>query len=96
MGLLGLAAVAAAGQTPAGAGAAGSGTATAVSRTAKAVTFRRTGSAVKIPLAGTELMSGAMGEAKIENKGSRVEIEAKFDSMDDATKFGLEYLTYVL
>ena len=69
---------------------------TAVSRTAKAVTYRRTGNAVKVPFSGTDLMSGATGEAKVENKGSRVEIEAKFTGMEDATKFGLEYLTYVL
>ncbi len=41
-------------------------------------------------------MRQAGGEAKVENKGTRVEIEAKFEGLEDATKFGLEYLTYVL
>src|SRR5467141_607613 len=45
---------------------------------------------------GTELMQVASGEAKVQNKGNRIEIEAKFMGLDDATKFGLEYLTYVL
>lgn len=93
MGLLGLAAAAAAGQSPAAQTAAPS---TAVSRTAKAMTYRRTGNAIKISFQGTDLMAQASGEAKVENKGSRVEIEAKFYGMEDATKFGLEYLTYVL
>ena len=66
------------------------------SRTAKAMTYRRGGGAVKVSLHGTDLMAQATGEAKVENKGNRVEIEAKFQNMEDATKFGLEYLTYVL
>ncbi len=66
------------------------------SRTAKAMAYRRGGGAVKVFLHGTDLMAQATGEAKVENKGNRVEIEAKFQNMGDATKFGLEYLTYVL
>src|SRR5436309_14706875 len=71
------------------------GAAKNVSRTTKAVNYRRAG-AVKIDFQGTELMQQANGEAKVQNKGSRTEIEAKFLSLDEATKFGLEYLTYVL
>src|SRR5256886_2012348 len=41
-------------------------------------------------------MQQATGEAKVQNKGNRVEIEVKFLGLDEATKFGLEYLTYVL
>jgi len=72
------------------------GPAKSVSRTTKAVNYRRTGGAGKIDFQGTELMSSANGEAKVQNKGNRVEIEAKFLGLDEATKFGLEYLTYVL
>jgi outer membrane protein OmpA-like peptidoglycan-associated protein len=68
----------------------------AASRTAKAMTYRRGGGAVKVLLHGTDLMAQATGEAKVENKGNRVEIEARFENIEDATKFGLEYLTYVL
>src|SRR5579883_3328355 len=45
---------------------------------------------------GTDLMQQADGDAKVENKNGRVEIEANFRGLDEATKFGLEYLTYVL
>jgi outer membrane protein OmpA-like peptidoglycan-associated protein len=67
-----------------------------VSRTTKAVNYRRAGGSTKIDFQGTELMSNANGEAKVQNKGNRIEIEAKFSGLDEATKFGLEYLTYVL
>jgi outer membrane protein OmpA-like peptidoglycan-associated protein len=67
-----------------------------VSRTTKAVNYRRAGGATKIDFQGTELMQQASGEAKVQNKGSRTEIEAKFIGLDEGTKFGLEYLTYVL
>src|SRR5438309_6105906 len=66
-----------------------------VSRTTKAVNYRRAGAA-KIDFQGTELMQQANGEARVQNKGSRTEIDAKFVGLDEATKFGLEYLTYVL
>jgi outer membrane protein OmpA-like peptidoglycan-associated protein len=67
-----------------------------VSRTTKAVNYRRAGGPTKIDFQGTELMQQANGEARVQNKGSRTEIEAKFMGLDEATKFGLEYLTYVL
>jgi outer membrane protein OmpA-like peptidoglycan-associated protein len=67
-----------------------------VSRTAKAITYRRSSAPVKVSLRGTDLMPGGSGEAKVENKGNRVEIEAKFEAMEQASKFGFEYLTYVL
>jgi outer membrane protein OmpA-like peptidoglycan-associated protein len=66
-----------------------------VSRTAKAVTYRR-GGVAKVSLRGTSLMPGGTGEAQVENKGNRVEVEVKFEGMEPATKFGFEYLTYVL
>ena len=68
----------------------------AASRTAKAITFRRGTGTIKVPLRGTGLMSQGTGEANVENKGNRVEIDAKFQNMEDATKFGFEYLTYVV
>jgi outer membrane protein OmpA-like peptidoglycan-associated protein len=67
-----------------------------VSRTTKAMNYRRGGPVPKIDFQGTELMQQASGEAQVRNKGNRVEIEAKFLGLDEATKFGLEYLTYVL
>lgn len=66
-----------------------------VSRTVKAMHYRP-GASVKIAFHATDLMPAAAGEAKIEAKKASISIDAKFQSMDDATKFGLEYLTYVL
>ncbi len=77
-------------------GQAKSSPAATVSRTTKAVNFRRAGGATKLDFQGTELMQTALGEAKVENKGNRTEIDAKFENLEEATKFGLEYLTYVL
>ncbi len=91
MGLLGLvAAHVASAQNGAGS------TAAPISRTTKAINYRRSGTTLKIAFHGTDLMQQVTGEAKVENKGSRVEIDAKFAGFEDATKFGLEYLTYVL
>jgi outer membrane protein OmpA-like peptidoglycan-associated protein len=104
VGTLGLTAAAAFGQatTPAKtqsqgvATAASAASASTVSRTTKAVNFRRAGGATKLDFQGTELLQTASGEAKVENKGNRTEIDAKFENLAEATKFGLEYLTYVL
>jgi outer membrane protein OmpA-like peptidoglycan-associated protein len=71
------------------------GPANPVSRTTKAVNYRRSGD-TKIDFRGTELMQQASGEASVGSKSNRVEIDAKFENLDDATRFGLEYLTYVL
>src|SRR6266849_5633658 len=90
-GLFGVFAVPALGQAPSSASPPAS-----VSRTTKAVNYRRAGSLTRVDFQGTELMSGANGEARVQSKSNRIEIEAKFMGLDDATKFGLEYLTYVL
>jgi len=68
----------------------------AVSRVTKAVHYRQQGGSVKVAFHGTELLSQASGEAEVKGKKTRIEIEAKLTSLEDATKFGLEYLTYVL
>jgi len=63
-------------------------------RTTKAMHYRPGGTS-KIEFHGTDLMNRASGEARVEGKKTNVEIEAKFDGLDDATKFGMEFLTYV-
>src|SRR5215467_8537744 len=95
-GILGAFTVPAAGQAQVPSAYPSYGAAKSVSRTTKAVNYRRVGGGTKIDFQGTELMAGANGEAKVQNKGNRVEIDAKFLGLDEATKFGLEYLTYVL
>ena len=67
-----------------------------VSRTTKAVDYRHRGGSTRVDLKGTELMPQASGEARVESKAGRVEIDAKLSGMEPANKFGLEYLTYVL
>ena len=69
--------------------------ANAVSHTTKAMHYRP-GANTKLPFQTTDLMTGAIGEAKIEAKKTTINIEAKIQGVDEATKFGLEYLTYVL
>lgn len=68
---------------------------TTIARTIKAVNYRRASGSTKVNFSGTELLQGGAGEAKVENKNGRMEIEVKFTGLEDATKFGLEYLTYV-
>ena len=66
-----------------------------VVRTTKALHYRP-GANAKIEFRGTELLQRASGEAKVEGKKTNIEVDAKFEGMEDATKFGLEYLTYVV
>src|SRR5258708_29869636 len=61
-----------------------------VSRTTKAVHYRQ-GGQLKIAFQATELLTSASGEAKVEGKKTNVTIDAKFQGMEEATKFGLEY-----
>jgi outer membrane protein OmpA-like peptidoglycan-associated protein len=67
-----------------------------VSRTTKAMHYRLQGGQTKVDFRGTDLLQGATGEARVEGKKTNFEIDAKFEGLEDATKFGLEYLTYVL
>ena len=41
-------------------------------------------------------MPTAYGEAKVQSRNGRVEVELKVSGLEPATKFGMEYLTYVL
>jgi outer membrane protein OmpA-like peptidoglycan-associated protein len=67
-----------------------------VTRTTKAMHYRLQGGSTRVDFRGSDLMQRATGEAKVEGKKTNFQIEAKFESFEDATKFGLEYLTYVL
>jgi outer membrane protein OmpA-like peptidoglycan-associated protein len=73
-----------------------SSSAITVSRTTKAMHYRLQGGSTKVDFRGTDLLQGAAGEAKVEGKKTNFAIDAHFEGMEDATKFGLEYLTYVL
>jgi outer membrane protein OmpA-like peptidoglycan-associated protein len=67
-----------------------------VQRTTKAINYRHHSGATKIDFRGTPLLPEARGEANVESKQGRIEIEADFDNLQGATRFGPEYLTYVM
>jgi outer membrane protein OmpA-like peptidoglycan-associated protein len=67
-----------------------------ISRTVEAVNYQHRGRGTKLDFAGTDLMSSASGEAKVESKRGSIAIEAEFNNLDRPTSFGSEYLTYVL
>ena len=69
---------------------------TVISRTAKAVSYQHRSGATKIDFQGTDLLPTARGQAKVESRQGRIEIEVEFDGLQAATKNGAEYLTYVL
>ena len=67
-----------------------------VARTTPAINYRHRGGATTIDFRGTPLLPKARGEAKVESKQGYIEIEVEFDNLVPATKFGREYLTYVM
>jgi hypothetical protein len=69
---------------------------TVVSRTTKAINYGHLTDPTKVGLKGTVLMTEAQGEARVESKRGAVEIEAKINHLGSPTRFGPEYLTYVL
>ena len=69
---------------------------TVTARTAKAISYQHRSGATKVDFRGTELLPGSRGEAKVESKQGRIEIEVEFDGLQPATRNGAEYLTYVL
>jgi outer membrane protein OmpA-like peptidoglycan-associated protein len=50
----------------------------------------------KIGFQGSPLMPLAKGEANVESKNGRIAIDGEFKNLELVTKFGPEYLTYVL
>ncbi|HKE28066.1 MAG TPA: OmpA family protein [Bryobacteraceae bacterium] len=69
---------------------------TVIERTVRAVNYQYRSGPTQIDFRGTVLMPAAKGDAIVESKSGRTEIEAKFDRVDAPTRFGAEYLTYVL
>src|SRR5437879_3834518 len=67
-----------------------------VDRTTKAINYRHRSSSTKIDFRGTLLMPAAHGEAKVESKQGYIEIAADFRELQSATRFGPEFLTYVM
>jgi outer membrane protein OmpA-like peptidoglycan-associated protein len=65
-------------------------------RTMKAINYQHRSGATMIGFSGTSLLPNAHGEAKVESKKGYIEIEVEFDKLQPASKYGAEYLTYVL
>jgi outer membrane protein OmpA-like peptidoglycan-associated protein len=69
---------------------------TVVARTTKAINYNHRSGATHIGFHGTALMPEARGEAKVESKQGVIKIDAQMQKLQPATRYGAEYLTYVM
>lgn len=67
-----------------------------VTKPIKAIGYQVKGGSTKVDLKGTDLMPDANGEAKVEAKTGVTMINVDVKGLGPATKFGTEFLTYVL
>jgi flagellar motor protein MotB len=69
---------------------------TVTERTVKAISYQYRSGPTQIDFRGTVLLPEAKGDAVVESKAGRTEIDAHVDHLPAPTRFGREYLTYVL
>jgi flagellar motor protein MotB len=69
---------------------------TVVENTVVAINYQYRQGPTRIDFRGTVLMPEAKGEATVESKRGRTEIDASFEHMLPTQRFGREYLTYTL
>ena len=69
---------------------------TVVQRSLPAVNYGHRAAPTKIDFRGTVLEPNAKGEATVEAKGGAVAIQSKFMGLGAPSRFGSQYLTYVL
>jgi len=69
---------------------------TLVGRTTPAINYRPRSGNTKIDFVGTVLMPQARGDATVKGEKGYIEIDANFERLQPATRFGPEYLTYVM
>jgi outer membrane protein OmpA-like peptidoglycan-associated protein len=69
---------------------------TLVGRTTPAINYRPRSGNTKIDFVGTVLMPQARGDATVKGEKGYIEIDANFEKLQPATRFGSEYLTYVM
>ena len=67
-----------------------------VGRTTPAINYRPRRGDTKIDFAGTPLLPMARGNATVSGEKGYIKIDARFDKLQPAQRFGREYLTYVL
>lgn len=65
-------------------------------RSARAVNYRHRGGSTTVDFRGTALMPAITGRAKVDGKVGRLAIDAELNHMESPSKFGGQYLTYVL
>ncbi|MDZ7639007.1 MAG: OmpA family protein [Bryobacterales bacterium] len=68
---------------------------TVTSRSTKAINYR-VNTSTKVDFRGTPLMPDTEGEAEIRSRDGYVEVKAELKNLQSPTRFGTEYLTYVL
>ena len=69
---------------------------TVVGRTTAAINYRPRSGDTKVDFAGTALLPEARGYANVSGEKGYIQVDAHFDRLQPATRFGSEYLTYVL
>lgn len=67
-----------------------------IGRTATAINYRNRSGATAIGFRGTALEPGAHGDAKVDSKRGYTEVQASFANLIPPSRFGRQYLTYVL
>lgn len=69
---------------------------TVTERTVKAINYQYRSGPTMIDFRGTVLMPKAKGEAIVESKQGRSEVDVRFDNLLEPSRYGREYQTYVL
>src|SRR5882724_3299306 len=69
---------------------------TVTERTVKAVNYEYRRGPTRVDFRGTILLPDAKGDAIVESKAGRTEVSVKFDHVLAPSRYGAEYLTYVL
>ncbi len=69
---------------------------TVVSRSLEAVNYEHRGGPTLIDFRGTVLLPDVKGSATVESRRGSVSVDAKLEHLAPPTRFGREYLTYVL
>jgi outer membrane protein OmpA-like peptidoglycan-associated protein len=67
-----------------------------VARSTTAVNYRHRSGGTRLDFRGTPLLPAAHGEADVEGRKGYIEIRTEMKDMQPATRFGPEYLTYVM
>ncbi len=67
-----------------------------IERTTTIISYAKHAGLAKVEMRSTSLLPRALGEVAIQEREDHVEIRAEFSGLQPATRFGPEYLTYVM